>query len=106
MNVLINRGLKLPVKYATDRYPCGSILSLEILRIPGIMGADPDLIRSRRHYTRNTVAVALNNAIQRSPGASRPIEIPYTRCILTKEYPVISRLIRTHLPDGREQVDA
>lgn len=70
------------------------------------LNTDPDLIRSRRHYMRNAVAAAFNNAIQRSLGASRPIEIPYTRCILTKEYPVISRLIRRHLPDGREQVDA
>jgi len=36
---------------------------------------DPDLIRCR-HYARNTVAVTLNNAIRRYPGALRPIEGP------------------------------
>lgn len=36
-NVFIDQNFKLPIKSVIDQYPSGSIQSLEILWIPGIM---------------------------------------------------------------------
>lgn len=94
----------LVYKFTTDQ--CGRELfhlsrSSECWYYRHRLSIDPDLIRSCRHYARNTAAVTLNNAIRRYPGALRAIGVPYTRRVLTKEYPVISHLTRRHLPDSR-----